>query len=61
WGGCSGSGTLPNSDEPMVDMSSLMQAGEGPKRGYFVSGLIFVDVGFGRRLDLWRRPRRGLS
>ena len=29
--------TLPNSDEPMIEVSPSKQAGEGPKRGHFVS------------------------
>ncbi len=33
--------TLPNSDEPMCLVSSANRAGEGPKRGHFVSGAIY--------------------
>ena len=29
--------TLPNSDEPMIDVSPPKRAGEGPKGGLFVS------------------------
>ena len=51
WGGCSGSGTLPNSDEPMIDISSPNRAGEGPKRGHFVSTSFSLrPLASGRRL-----------
>ena len=33
--------TLPNSDEPMCLVSSSNRAGEGPKRGHFVSAAIY--------------------
>jgi len=32
--------TLPNSDEPMIDISLPKRAGEGPKQGHLVSGTI---------------------
>jgi hypothetical protein len=32
----------------MIDISAAMQAGEGPKRGHFVSVSIFLRAGFHR-------------
>lgn len=57
-GGCSGSGTLPNSDEPMIDISLRIRAGEGPKRGHFVSVENREFTGRGR---LRRPPLRLIS
>ncbi len=36
WGGCSGSGTAPNSDEPMSPVSPPKGAGDGRNGGDFV-------------------------
>lgn len=38
WGGCSGSGTAPDSGEPMRQVSPSMTAGDGPNGGDFVFG-----------------------
>ena len=36
WGGCSGSGTIPGSDEPMGSVSPPKGAVDGRNGGYFV-------------------------
>lgn len=36
WGGCSGSGTTPDSDEPMGPVSPPKGAVDGRNGGYFV-------------------------
>ena len=72
WGGCSGSGIAPNSNEPMPSVSSCKGAGDGRKRGDFVFGAIssrrgVLNTVFGHAAALnmprthWRFPDRGVT